>query len=234
MTAPLNNPQLPLGLALRDSARFGSYHPGDNREALASLQAAARGAGERQLYLAAPVGLGKTHLLQAACHAAGECGRRAAYLPLRELPDAAGMFDGLEQLDLVCLDDVDAMAGGRAAEQALFALFNRLRDAGSTLLLTAAHRPAGCGFRLPDLVSRLGWGACYVLNPLAEAQASAALQLRARARGLELPAETARYLMRRLPRDLPSLFERFDTLDFASLVEQRRLTIPFVKAVLKI
>jgi len=78
----MNNPQLPLGLALRDSARFDSFFPGQNREAVASLQAAARGAGESLIYIAAPAGLGKTHLLQAACHAAGECRRTAGYLPL--------------------------------------------------------------------------------------------------------------------------------------------------------
>jgi len=38
--------------------------------------------------------------------------------------------------------------------------------------------------------------------------------------------------MKRIPRDLPSVFDLLDRLDKASMVEQRRLTIPFVKAVL--
>jgi DnaA family protein len=60
----------------------------------------------------------------------------------------------------------------------------------------------------------------------------ASLACRARGRGLELPDETAQFLLRRFPRDLPTLFALFDTLDTASLIEQRRLTIPFVKSVL--
>ena len=44
--------------------------------------------------------------------------------------------------------------------------------------------------------------------------------------------ETAQFMLRRFPRDLPTLFALFDTLDTASLIEQRRLTIPFVKSVL--
>jgi DnaA family protein len=229
----MNNPQLPLGLALRDSARFDSFFPGQNREAVASLQAAARGTGESLIYIAAPAGLGKSHLLQAACHAAGECGRTAGYLPLGELRHAvAAVFEGLEQLELVCLDDVDAIAGEPPWENALFNLFNRLRDAGRTLLVTAKRRPDESGFALPDLVSRLGWGVCYMLKPMVEADIMAALVCRARGRGLELPAETAQYLLRRFPRDLPTLFALFETLDFASQVEQRRLTIPFVKSVL--
>jgi DnaA family protein len=229
----MNNPQLPLGLVLRDSARFESFFPGQNREAVASLQAAAQGMGESLVYIAAPAGQGKTHLLQAACHTAGESGRRAGYLPLAELKHvAAAVFDGLEQLELVCLDDVDAIAGEPQWEHALFDLFNRLRDAGRTLLVTAVQRPDAAGFGLPDLASRLGWGASYVLKPMAEADIMAALAHRARGRGLELPLETAQFLLRRFPRDLPTLFALFDTLDSASLVEQRRLTVPFVKSVL--
>jgi len=227
----MNNPQLPLGLALRDSARFDSFFPGRNREAVASLQAAARGEGESLIYIAAPAGLGKTHLLQAACHAAGECSRSAGYLPLADLRHAA-VFEGLEQLELVCLDDVDAIAGEPLWEHALFDLFNRLRDAGRTLLVTALHRADEAGFDLPDLVSRLGWGVSYVLRPMPEPDILAALVHRARGRGLDLPDETAQFLLRRFPRDLPTLFALFDTLDSASLVEQRRLTVPFVKSVL--
>lgn len=229
----MNNPQLPLGITLRDSARFESFFPGPNREAVASLQSAARGEGESLVYIAASAGLGKTHLLQAACHSAGVCRRTAACLPLGELrPAAAAVLEGLEQLELVCLDDIDAKAGDALWEHALFNLFNRLRDAGRTLIVTAQLRPDEAGFVLPDLVSRLGWGVSYVLRPVTEPDIIAALACRARGRGLELPAETARFLLRRFPRDLPTLFALLDTLDVASLVEQRRLTVPFVKSVL--
>ena len=71
-----------------------------------------------------------------------------------------------------------------------------------------------------------------MLRPLDEEAVTAALASRARVRGLQLPDETAQYLLRRFPRDLRTLFALFDTLDSASLIEQRRLTIPFVKSVL--
>ena len=142
------------------------------------------------------------------------------------------VFDGLEQMALVCLDDVDATAGTADWERALFDLFNRLRDSGSTLLVSAVKRPDQSGFNLPDLVSRLGWGVTYVLKPLDDVDVIKALTYRAAARGLELPEDTAQFLLRRFPRDLPSMFALLDTLDVASLIEQRRLTIPFVKSVL--
>lgn len=227
------NPQLPLGLALQDGARFDSYFPGLNREVVQHLQQAASGTGENLVYVAGASGMGKTHLLQAACHRAGQCDRTSTYLPLQELLALAPtILEDLEQLDLICLDDVAAIAGHAVWERGLFDLFNRVRAAGGTLLVAGERRPDQSGFGLPDLVSRLGWGVTYTLKPLADEDVIAALACRARARGLELPEDTAQFLLRRFPRDLPTLFALFDTLDTASLIEQRRLTIPFVKAVL--
>ena len=235
MGASVEHPQLPLGLTLRDSARFGNYYPGASSEAVAALQAAAGGGGESPLYLAGLPGTGKSHLLQAACHAAGNAGLATAYLPMKELQAlSAEMLDGLEHMALVCVDDVEVIAGRREWETALFNLFNRMRAAGNTLVFAASGKPAECGFGLPDLVSRLGWGLTYTLKPLDDAQVLAALALRARGRGLELPDETAQFLLKRIPRDLLSVFDLFDRLDEASMIEQRRLTIPFVKSVLDI
>jgi DnaA family protein len=47
-----------------------------------------------------------------------------------------------------------------------------------------------------------------------------------------LPAETARYLQRRFPRDMRSLCEVLDTLDDAAFAAQRRITVPFIKQIL--
>ncbi|HUT40186.1 MAG TPA: DnaA regulatory inactivator Hda [Gammaproteobacteria bacterium] len=229
----MNNPQLPLGLALRDSARFESFFGVQNGELLTILQQAATGTGETLVYLAGADGLGKTHLLQAACRHATQAGRSSTYLPLSARADLAPeVLAGLEQVDLVCLDDIQAIAGDAPWERGVFDLFNRVRAAGGTLLVAGQQRPDRAGLALPDLVSRLTWGVTYVLKPLAEADVLAALDWRARSRGLELPDVTARFLIKRLPRDLPTVFDLLDRLDEASMVEQRRLTVPFVKAVL--
>ena len=98
--------------------------------------------------------------------------------------------------------------------------------AGGTLLVAGEQRPDQSGFALPDLVSRLGWGVTYTLKPLADEDVIALLACRAQGRGLELPEDTAQFMLRRFPRDLPTLFALFDTLDTASLVEQRRSDDP--------
>lgn len=228
-------PQLPLGLALRESSRFESFFSGPNSELLSLLREAALGTSETFLFVSGAAGLGKTHLLQATCFEAAAAGRSTAFLPLAGAAALApAVLDGMEQMQLVCLDDVQAIAANPAWEQAVFNLFNRVRDAGCTLLVAGNRRPDQCGFTLPDLVSRLGWGVTYTLRPLSDSDIMAALSQRAQGRGLELPRETAQFLLRRMPRDLPSVFGLFDRLDEASMVEQRRLTIPFVREVLEI
>ena len=230
--------QLPLSLMLRDDATFANYYPGNNQAAVAAvrnliLPNADDPTADSMLYLFGGSGVGRTHLLQAACHQATEHGWCSAYIPLAEAaafsPD---MLDDLEQLDLVCIDDLHCVAGERSWEEALFHLYNRLRDSKSRLLVVADDRPQQLNLLLPDLVSRLSWGLVYQLHRLTDDDKIAALAARAAARGLEISATVGQYLLRHGPRDMSALFAILETLDRASLAAQRRLTIPFVKQAL--
>ncbi len=225
--------QLPLGLSLAPGATFASYFTGPNALAVALLRDMAEATGERQIYVAAGAGLGKSHLLQAACHAAGSRGEPVAYLPLGEVgvPDPA-VFDGLEELALVAVDDVDAVVGRPEWEMALFRLINGMRISGARLALAARAAPAELGVGLPDLASRLAWGPVVRLVDLDDEAKGEALIERARQLGLELPAATANYLVRHHRRDLAGLLARLEELDRASLAAGRRLTVPFVRQVL--
>lgn len=218
--------QLPLGLGLRDDATFANFLPGPNGAVLEVLRSGA----ERMVYLWGAEGSGKSHLLQAACHACATGGGTPVYLPLAEHAALAPeVLEGLEQAPLVCIDDVHAVAGRQMWEHGLFHLCNRVRDAGGRLLVAAEAAPGGLGLSLPDLGSRLAWGPVFHLEPLADEEKVAALQSRAGRRGLDLEAEVAAYLIKRCPRDLHSLFRLLDRLDHASLAAKRRLTIPFVR-----
>lgn len=225
--------QLPLEFSPREAFTFDSFIAADNALAVELVRRMAQGDGERQMLLWSGTGSGKSHLLQAACnHAAGR--RRAAcYLPAAQFVDHdGGMFESLEQLQLICIDDIHLLLRPGRREEALFDLINRVREAGSTLLLASAVAPDAMRIRLPDLRSRLAWGPVFRLHDLDDAAKLALLRLRAQQRGLELGEPVAQFLLRRYPRDLFSLFEKLDRLDVASMALQRRLTIPFIKSVL--
>jgi DnaA family protein len=224
--------QLPLGVRLADRALFESFVAGGNAAALAHLAAVAEGRQAGATWLAGPPGSGKSHLLQAVCARAGEVGH-AAYLPLAELrPLGPGALEGWSAARWLCLDDLDAVAGQPAWEQALFGLQREAEERGASLVYAAAALPRALGIALPDLASRWAAAVAFTLQPLDEAGQRAALRLRARLRGLELPAATARYLQNRYRRDMGTLYGLLDTLDAAALQAQRRLTVPFIRGVL--
>nr|WP_163503076.1 DnaA regulatory inactivator Hda [Halomonas socia] len=225
--------QLPLGVGLRDDATFANFLPAGNASLVQTLRAQWQPQGEPFLFLWGASGVGRSHLLQAACHAATDHDKRALYLPLAELGHfPPHMLEDSERLDLVAIDDLDKVLGRRRWEEALFHAFNRLRDAGKCLVIAASAAPRQLDVALPDLASRLSWGTTFHVHPLDDEQRLAALKLRASVRGMQLPDEVARYMLHRGPRRLGEMCDALDTLDRASLSAQRKLTIPFVKQAL--
>jgi DnaA family protein len=225
--------QLPLALRYPPDQRFDTFVAAP-AGALAQLQAlaAATQAGER-LYLAGAPATGKTHLALAACAAAEADARRSAYLPLA--PAAGRLHDALASLhdyDLIALDGLDAVAGDRDDELALFEFHNRAHDAGKSVLYTARMSPDALPLALPDLRSRLSQCARIALAVLDDDGRRDVLRLRAQRRGLALEDAAIDWLLRRVDRDLAGLTALLDRLDRASLAAQRRITVPFLKQVL--
>jgi len=225
---PPPSPQLPLRLRCPPDQRFETFVGADHATAL--LAAAASGNGPSALYLAGPPGSGKTHLLLAASAHALEHGRTVAYLPLAS---AAGRLeqalDALEHADLIALDGLDAVIGQREDEIALFHLHNRLHDAGRRICYSARAAADAWPALLPDLRSRLNQCTRITLPALDDAGRGEVLRRRAARRGLQIDPAAIDWLLRRLARDLTNLTELLDHLDRASLAEQRRITVPFLR-----
>ncbi len=225
-------PQLPLALRYPPDQRFETY-VGAPEGALAQLQALADGGTGEWLYLAGPAGVGKTHLLLATCAAAETAGRRVAYLPLAAAAGRLGdALQALEGNDLVALDGLEAIAGHREDEVALFDAHNRARAAGACLLYAARGNPAELAPGLPDLRSRLSQCIRVSLSPLDDDGRRQVLAQRAQRRGLVVDDAALDWLLRRSGRDLAGLTALLDTLDRESLAAQRRVTVPFLRQAL--
>lgn len=223
--------QLVLPLQLQDHAVFESFWPAGNDELIAYLiELSGNGKGPG-CWIWGASATGKTHLLQAICDRSGD---GSVYLPF-DIAIEAGpeALDGLENRQFICLDDIDIITGIPKWERALFELCNQALDLGGILIISASTTARGCGFKLKDLESRFTRLPPFFIQALTESDRIKALQLRASIRGLDLPQETANYLLTRSKRDMTSLYTLFDKLDLEALKAKRRLTIPFVKTVLE-
>lgn len=232
---PINH-QLALAIQLNHQATLDDFCWGDNQLLQQQLQQSLENNGERFLYLWGVAGSGKSHLLQGCCQFLGVQNKAVIYLPLALLKEwGPESIEGIEDQALIAIDDIDAVAGEKAWEEALFHLYNRVRDGGKTVLLIAAKKaPLASAFHLADLRSRLSSGLIIQLTELNDALKITALMQHADKRGFELPHTVAHFLLNRSARNMHALYQILDRLDEASLAAQRKITVPFVKSVLGI
>jgi len=213
---------------------FDSFYPGENPSLLAAIRSAVCQEHGSYIYFWSREGGGRSHLLHAACAELSRHGEAVGYVPLDKrtyfVPE---VLDGMEHLTLVCIDNIECIAGDEPWEMAIFNLYNRILETGHTrLFITGDRPPRQLNLYLPDLASRLDWGQIYKLQPLSDEEKLLALQLRGKLRGFELPEDVGRFLLKRLDREMRTLFMTLNQLDHASITAQRKLTIPFVKETL--
>lgn len=234
MTRRRSAGQIPLALALQDKPGFELFVVGSNTEALHSIKSIAKGIKHTGLYVWGPGGSGVSHLLQAACMLAHDQRRAVAYVPLTDQPGLEpDLLENMDRMEMVCIDDIDLVCGNPHWEQAILHLYNRMRENKHSLLIGAHTSPQALAMQLQDLKSRMSWDLVYYLRVLDDSDKIEVLQRRADARAFELPREVAEYIVNRSRRDLPDLLSILDRLELATLAEQRKLTIPFVKKILE-
>jgi len=237
--------QLALSVQLPDDETFISFqseinqrvidllknfiHPIDQNEVITMSESI------NGFYLFGIAGVGKSHLLHACCAWAHEYNKTSVCLSFSELQHlSVDILEGLENIDLICLDDIQLIVDQHQWQQAVFDLFNRVMEQGKKLIITGNKSVNDLQLSLPDLRSRLSWGLVEQVKPLSDDEKSVALQFRASQRGLLLNDDVARYLLTRLSRDMKTLVQALDKLDKASIREQRKITIPFIKQILLI
>ncbi len=225
--------QQPLQFTYNTDYDFASFHAGCNQELVQQLQDCASSKGEQQIFIWGQQGQGKSHLLQACCQDAHSHKLSNFYLSLANLQVVdPNILSGLENTKLVCIDDIQAIAGNKAWEQAFFRFYNQHREQNNHLIIAALSTPTHLDIALPDLKTRLAWGLCLKINTLNDEQRIAALVVKARTMGLEITPRTGQFLLSRCARDFPSLWTLLEKIDYATLAAQRKPTIPLIKEIL--
>ena len=223
--------QLLLPVSVSEHMVFESFYPGPNLEIYQSLQANV----QKSLWIAGKRGSGKTHLLQAAFHRCIRLSKSSLYIPMREFDQfSPEILDDLDQLHLICIDDIEFVLGKQIWERKLLDLYERIQTTDTHLVIASHVPPKGIDFFLPDLASRFSMSVIHQLEMLSEIEILSAIQMHAEVRGFNLPNESANYLIKRVERNVGSLIDIINILDYESLSKQRKLTIPFIKNILNL
>jgi DnaA-homolog protein len=230
MTGNSSLPQIPFQFGNFQQNDLASFLSGENQSLVDLIKAVSNKEQTHRLYLWSESGTGKTHLLQAACKQAAESDLHVAYIPLKQLNELSPeMLHDLGDLDLVCVDDLECVAGNIEWQQGLTWLYNELRDKNHAMIICGNLSPQNIPLEVEDLKSRLSWDQVFQIKSPNDDLKIAILKQKADARSFQLGDDVIEYLIRRVDRDLGSLIEVLDKIDHASLAAKRKITIPFVK-----
>jgi len=229
--------QMPLNITLRHEASFDSFVA--EAESLAMVLYQLQMAIIRQQggawYFHGPDGAGKTHLLQAACRFAHQWERSCVYLNLedgevRSFPD---LLKGLEEMEVLCLDAVDVVLPDPAWQSALGQVLLQAQSLGHMVLLSGQQPMADWPLQSEVLADALATVVPVPVSPLDEPESiMLAVQRHGQVRGLQLPKNVISYLIRVFGEDLEAVLLALQRIEQVSLIEKRRITLPFVKRVL--
>jgi len=229
---PLSS-QILLPLEGRRPDRFRDFIAGPNQPVVSALKELLSST-EGSVFIRGPDGSGKSHLLNATCNTAQEKGLQAFFISSGSLPESAAEgLAGLEEMDLVCIDDIDQLVGQPVWENALFHFFNRFRAHRGRLVSSSTRPLSALPFELPDLESRLAWGLRLQLEPLSDDEKAAVLRSKAEALDIELPADVIYYLLSRGSRNITMLVSNFEAVRVAAFAAKRKMTVPLAREVLK-
>ncbi|MBT8149095.1 MAG: DnaA regulatory inactivator Hda [Pseudomonadales bacterium] len=240
-----NSPrQFTLPLKFDSALAFATFWAGSNAQLVAHLIALSEGRAQGWAYIAGSHGSGVSHLLQASVNQASAAGQQVIYLSLQEMLiqagehselNAAELMDAMEHYQLLCIDDIDALADQPLWQEALFYLLVKLQAQPNVrVIFGGSDGPNNLGLALADLRSRLAGATQFRLQPYSDTDKLRIMQYHAAQRGCEISDEVAQYIVQRFSRDLPSLIDAVHRLDQYAMSESRKLTIPFAKKILQL
>ena len=197
------------------------------------------------LLLYGSTGLGKTHLMYAAGNfmRAHNPGMRVLYLRSEQFFNAmmkaladktmAQFKKQFQQVDALLIDDIQFFAGKNTTQEEFFHTFNSLVDGKQQIILTCDRYPREVENLEPRLKSRLGWGLSVVLEPPDDETRATILMDKAQRRGIELPADVAWQIAKRLHSSVRDLEGALNTLAARANFTGRPITLEFAQETLR-
>ena len=176
---------------------------------------------------------GKTYLLQSLCNKFSKNDKSSLFLPLMDVTKyGVEIIDSIENMDLVCIDGLEAVSQNKEWEIGLFNLINNAQQTGCRLVFTSSSEEGAINFSLADLDSRIRKFQSHEIFPISDDHLLKALKKITNLRSISLGEKEAQYLITYTKRNIADLIIILESLDQLSMENKRRITIPLIKELL--
>jgi len=220
--------QIPFSFPKFDFNKFDFFHSNIvNRETIALIDNLFKfNYKDNRIYLWGPSAVGKTHILIATIKKFLNLNKEVIDLSFIDDNDT---FD-LGSIDLFFLDDIDRADG--KIQNNLFNIFNMSENENAAIFITGSLPPNQMSLR-PDLRTRISQ--CLVLNlkELEDEEKKDVLLKRSYFMGINLKLEIIDYLVKNYNRNMHELIKLIEKIDKESIIQKKRITIPFIKSFMK-
>ena len=186
------------------------------------------------LYLWGNRGVGKNYLIQAVNQEYLRKGKTSAFLTFSNHQKLSpNMLEGLENLDVIFVEDIDLIVKSYEWEIAFFNLINNCLVNNTKTLISSRMVAKNLDIDLKDLKSRLTAFPAVEVPEISEQEKVSALKEASSRRGLVLEGNVLSYILNHTSRSLSGLLNLLSELDTYSLQKQRKLSINLVKGLLE-
>ena len=197
------------------------------------------------LFIYGGVGLGKTHLMQAACHYLSEMHRnlKLCYISSESFTNelinaiqnrATRKFrEKYRSVDVLLIDDIHFIAGKEATQEEFFHTFNTLYDAHKQIVLSSDRTPKTISGLEERLVSRFDWGLVTDVQPPDLETRIAILKKKAERNSIALPENVLYFIAEQIKTNIRELEGALIKVIAYSSLANTNISLELAKEVLK-
>ena len=174
---------------------------------------------------------GKSYLLQAICNDFSNSSNSSIYIPMQEAINLdPTILEGVSELNLICIDDVDLINKRREWELALFNLINECYEKDCFLLLSGSVNKLEA---IPDLVTRIKKMETLRLEAINDDELLEATQAISKNLNIEISDKNMNYLINNSKRDIKTIFRTLSQLEKESLERKKSIGLNLIKEVIR-
>ena len=222
--------QIPLPLNPIKKASFEGFFTAQNQVSIAYLKDLKIAKDTKWPIITGPTGSGKSHLLNALLK---QYDGDSVLLDLKDTRWKPEHINQLNHFTLIAIDNLHHIFGSLEWEEAIFHLYNQLRQCHHTLAITLEKPSQHYQLALPDLASRLTWGIQLELKPINKEDLSEYLKFLAQKNYIELSEKTRAYILTHSSRNAGDLATLMNHIASKSLSLKKKPSIPMIRSIIE-